>query len=328
MTAPRSTSRTPARTARPHRARWLARALRVWIASAAAALVAAVIAVGVWNYWVEATAPRLDPATTALHFVEIGSGPKKMVLIHGLAGSARYWIGRVDALRADHTLLVPDLLGFGLSPKPRARYDLDDHLAPLERLISARGFDTGQTVLVGHSLGAVVTLGMANRHPAWFDGVVLIAIPVFRDRADAAARLGGRSLLFRGMLEENRLLRAGHYIRTLYGVAWLAPWFGLPQDVYLDSMRHTWNSLSGTLEATILGPDYGVLMAGTRGLPILFIHGENDTVAPIEAARALAAQGSPVRFVAVPDADHQLLLKDPARVWSVVREFERELVRQ
>jgi pimeloyl-ACP methyl ester carboxylesterase len=295
--------------------------------TAVAALAVAVVGVGIWNYWAEATAPPFDPGTMALHFVEIGSGPKKMILIHGLAGSARYWVGRIDALLSDHTLLVPDLLGFGQSPKPRARYDLDDHLASLERLISARQFDTGRTALVGHSLGAVVALGLASRHPGWFDRLVLIAIPVYRDRAEATARLGRRSLLFRGMLEENRWLRATHYIRTLYGVTWLAPVFGVPQDVYLDSMRHTWNSLSGTLEATILGQDYGALMAGAQGLPILFIHGEKDAVAPIDAARALAARGRTVRFVAIPDADHQLLLKDPARVWSLVREFEREGVR-
>jgi pimeloyl-ACP methyl ester carboxylesterase len=295
--------------------------------AAISALIVSVAAVGIWNYWAEVMAPPFDPGTMPLHFVEIGSGPKKMVLIHGLAASARYWVGRVDALQRGHTLLIPDLLGFGQSPKPRARYDLDDHLAGLEQLLSARRFDTGRTSLVGHSLGAVVALGLASRHPEWFDRLVLIGIPVFRDRADATARLARRSLLFRGMLEENRWLRAVHYIRTLYGVTWLAPVFGVPQEVYLDSMRHTWNSLSGTLEATILSQDYGALMAGTRGLPILFIHGEQDAVAPIEAARALAAKGSPVWFVALPDADHQMLLRDPARVWSVVLDFEGEGVR-
>jgi pimeloyl-ACP methyl ester carboxylesterase len=129
------------------------------------------------------------------------------------------------------------------------------------------------------------------------------------------------------MLEGNRAIRAAHYVRNLYGATWLASLFELPEEVYVDSMRHTWNSLSGTLEATILGADYGALMAAAASLPILFIHGENDTVAPIEAARAIAARGTNVRFVAVPGADHQLLLRDPPRVWSIVREFERGAVR-
>ena len=57
--------------------------------TAAGALVVPVVAVGIWNYWAEVTAPPFDPGTMTLHFVEIGRGPKKMVLIHGLARSAR-----------------------------------------------------------------------------------------------------------------------------------------------------------------------------------------------------------------------------------------------
>jgi len=284
----------------------------------------AVLALGLWTYWREARAPRFDPATTTLHFSEIGDGPRKMVLIHGLAGSARYWTGRVESLRPDHALLIPDLLGFGQSLKPRARYDLDDHLAALAPLIVRRGFDTGRALIVGHSLGAVIALGMASRHPTWFEGAVLIGMPVFRDRAEAVARLGQHSMFFRGMLERDGLTRASHYVRALWRWPWLAPLFGLPADVYLDAMDHTWNSLTGTLDATILGTDYRALMAGAATVPILFIHGQDDGVAPIASARALAGQRTNARFVAVPGADHQLLLKQTDAVWSLVRAFEQD----
>jgi len=292
------------------------------------ALTVGIAILGAWTYWREARAPLFDPATTALDFVEIGDGPRKMVLIHGLAGSARYWTGRVASLRPDHTLLIPDLLGFGQSPKPRARYDLDDHLAALAPLIVRRGFDTGRALIVGHSLGTVIALGVAGRHPAWFQGVVLIGMPVFRDRAEAVERLGQHSAFFRGMLERHGLTRASHYVRALWRWRWLAPLFGLPADVYLDAMDHTWNSLAGTLDETILGTDYRGLMAGAATVPLLFLHGQDDGVAPIAGARALAGQWTNARFVAVPGADHQLLLKDPETVWSLVRAFEQEASRR
>src|SRR5262245_46494072 len=69
--------------------------------------------VGLLKYREEASAPPYDPATTALHFVELGTGPRRMLLLHGLAASSRYWTDRVEPLLADHRLLVPDLLGFG-----------------------------------------------------------------------------------------------------------------------------------------------------------------------------------------------------------------------
>lgn len=292
------------------------------------ALTAGLAILGAWTYWREARAPLFDPATTTLHFVEIGHGPRKMILIHGLAGSARYWTGRVASLQPDHSLLIPDLLGFGQSPKPRARYGLDDHLAALETLVTRRGFDTGRALIVGHSLGAVIALGMASRHPTGFDGAVLIGMPVFRDRAEAVARLGQHSVFFRGMLERGGLTRVSHYVRALWRWRWLAPLFGLPADVYLDAMDHTWNSLTGTLDEAILGTDYGALMAVAAELPLLFIHGQDDGVAPIAGARALAGQWPNARFIAVSGADHQLLLKEPETVWSLVRTFEQDVSRR
>jgi pimeloyl-ACP methyl ester carboxylesterase len=93
-------------------------------------------------------------------------------------------------------------------------------------------------------------------------------------------------------------------------------------------MDHTWNSLTGTLDETILGTDYRGLMAGAATVPLLFLHGQDDGVAPIAGARALAGQWTNARFVAVPGADHQLLLKEPETVWSLVRAFEQEASRR
>jgi pimeloyl-ACP methyl ester carboxylesterase len=291
----------------------------------AGAAVLAVGLVGAWQYWREEGAPPFDPATTDLHALELGSGPRRMLLVHGLAGSARYWSGRVGALAPDHTLLVPDLLGFGESPKPRARYDLDDHDAALSRLMRHRHFERGGVVVVGHSLGAVVALAMAGRHPEWFSAAVLIGAPVFRDRADAVARLGATSYMIRGVLEESWLIRVSHYTRAVYSLPWLAPLAGLPADVYMDSMRHTWNSLTGTL-STILTADYPAMIASVGPMPLLFVHGEEDPIAPIAGARAVAALGRRARFVAIPGGDHQVLLRDPDAVWGPVRAFEAEVV--
>jgi pimeloyl-ACP methyl ester carboxylesterase len=279
--------------------------------------------VGLVKYQEEASAPPYDPATTALYFVELGAGPRRMLLLHGLAASSRYWTGRVGPLLGDHRLLVPDLLGFGESPKPRARYDLHDHLAALERLVRARGFDGGHALVVGHSLGAVVALALLGQHPGWFDGAVLIAPPVFRGEADALAQLGRHSWMERGTLTGVWWVRASHYVEPLFRQSWLAPLFGLPPDVYLDSLEHTWNSISGTLRETLAATDFAQLLARAGDRPILFVHGERDDLSPVELTRALAGGQPHTRFAVVPGADHQVVLDDPARVWTLVREFER-----
>jgi pimeloyl-ACP methyl ester carboxylesterase len=61
---------------------------------------------------------RYDPARHRLYCRREGTGPP-VVLVHGLAGSWRYWRRGLDELTERHALYIPDLLGFGRSPKPR-----------------------------------------------------------------------------------------------------------------------------------------------------------------------------------------------------------------
>jgi len=50
------------------------------------------------------------------------------VLLHGLVASGIYWGGAFDRLGEQHRLVVPDLLGFGRSPRPADGYGPDDHI--------------------------------------------------------------------------------------------------------------------------------------------------------------------------------------------------------
>ena len=57
-----------------------------------------------------------------------------VLLLHGLTASRRYWVPRVYPLAARYRLIVPDLPGFGLSPKPLA-----DYWQPPKRLLTSQG---------------------------------------------------------------------------------------------------------------------------------------------------------------------------------------------
>src|SRR4051794_18513809 len=63
-----------------------------------------------------------------LAMLRFGSG-RPVVLLHGLAASHRFWLPVADKLRLDHDVFIPDLLGFGLSPRPPGGYGPDDHAA-------------------------------------------------------------------------------------------------------------------------------------------------------------------------------------------------------
>src|SRR5688572_2143511 len=99
----------------------------------------------------------------ALHVRTLGERGQVIVLLHGLAGSERYYGAAFDALASDARLVVPDLLGFGKSPKPPSGYGPDQHSAALGETLDALGVDA-PVLLVGHSAGALVALAFARRN--------------------------------------------------------------------------------------------------------------------------------------------------------------------
>ena len=100
-----------------------------------------------------------------------GSGPA-LVLLHGLGGSGRYWHGLSQHLDHRWTLVAPDLAGFGRSDKPALRYSREFHLETIDEVARWAG---GNSVLAGHSVGAVLAALSATRRPAEVGGLALIS---------------------------------------------------------------------------------------------------------------------------------------------------------
>jgi pimeloyl-ACP methyl ester carboxylesterase len=99
---------------------------------------------------------------------EFGEGPP-LVLLHGGHGNWMHWARSIDALSARHTLLVPDLPGFGDSdPLPGPVHDPDR----LERLVETVIGTLNQLVggktpvaLAGFSFGGLAAAFVAARRP-------------------------------------------------------------------------------------------------------------------------------------------------------------------
>jgi len=247
-----------------------------------------------------------------------GGGGPTIVFLHGLTASRRSWYRVADDLRGTGLQLrLVDLLGFGRSPWPYVAYTADDHLAALEDWRTVALPDV-PIVLVGHSLGAMLSLAWAVRCPAVV-GAVLIGLPVYPDQDAGRCRLARLSLLNRLTLTARPLGWAACMLmcamRPLCRL--MAPLFlrALPVPVARDGALHTWRSLSGTLDHCIFGPTHPQRVAP----PLLFVHGNEDDVAPIEGVRALAARLPRARLVEVPGGGHDLLLSHPGALADLIR---------
>ena len=90
--------------------------------------------------------------------------------------------GIVDALAADHRVIVFDRPGFGYSERPRGRiWTPAAQAALLRQALDLLGVE--RPVIVGHSWGTLVTLEMALRDPDRTAGIVLLSgyyFPTFR----------------------------------------------------------------------------------------------------------------------------------------------------
>ena len=96
--------------------------------------------------------------------VHPGDGPP-ILMVHGMLASRALWTANLEALRAVATPVVLELYGHGRSPSPddAAAYHPRSYVAVFEQIRADLGAD--RWFLLGHSLGASLTLRYALDHP-------------------------------------------------------------------------------------------------------------------------------------------------------------------
>lgn len=153
-----------------------------------------------------------------LHYRRQGAGPP-MVLLHGFPQTGFMWRKVMPALAARHTVVAPDLRGYGDSDKPATGYDKRTMAADIATLIRTLGL--GPVVLAGHDRGARVAHRFALDHPGLLTHLVLLDIAptleVF-ERMDAAGARERWHWLFHLVPDLPEALLAGReelYIRAL-----------------------------------------------------------------------------------------------------------------
>ena len=105
-------------------------------------------------------------------FVKTGSGPA-ILLLHGLACDRTTWDRVIPLLAKKYTVIAPDLLGHGLSDKPRADYTLGGYANGMRDLLTLLGID--KVTVVGHSFGGGIAMQFAYQYPERTQRVMLVS---------------------------------------------------------------------------------------------------------------------------------------------------------
>lgn len=115
----------------------------------------------------------VDGAT--LHVRVGGKGPA-VVLLHGFGDTGDMWVPLATDLVKDHTVVVPDLRGMGLSSIPESGYDKKTQAGDIRGVLAALGIE--HSVVIGHDIGTMVAYAYAARYRDRTDKLVVMDAPV------------------------------------------------------------------------------------------------------------------------------------------------------
>jgi pimeloyl-ACP methyl ester carboxylesterase len=100
-----------------------------------------------------------------------GTGPL-IVCVHGLEGSAYNWSLIGPDLARSHRVLAPDLSGFGYTPPGSRGSTVEVNAQLVADVITHFG---GEAILIGNSMGGLISMLAAETFPELVSGMVLIA---------------------------------------------------------------------------------------------------------------------------------------------------------
>lgn len=99
---------------------------------------------------------------TTLHVRVGGTGPA-VVMLHGFADTGDMWAPLAAAMISNHTLIVPDLRGMGLSAHPESGYDKKTQANDIAAVMDKLGVKSAQ--LVTHDIGNMVGYPLVAQFP-------------------------------------------------------------------------------------------------------------------------------------------------------------------
>lgn len=251
----------------------------------------------------------------SLHVEIRGEGPD-LVMLHGWALHGGMWGPWLDEIAAIARLHLVDLPGHGRSRWPAGIRDLDG-LASAVYPFVPRG-----AALLGWSLGGMIAMELARRHPRHLRALVLVATtPKFV--ADPDWEHGMRQEVF----EEFARGLTGNYRRTVQNFLALQS-RGDERALETLHMLRTRLAAHGEPDPRALAVGLGVLRdADLRDelpridLPSLVVAGDHDRLTPPEAGHAIAMALPSARFRLIERSGHAPFLSHPAAMLAEVRGF-------
>ncbi len=267
-----------------------------------------------------------------VHYVDFG-GPDdapRVVLVHGLGGSHLNWDTFAPLLRPHARVLAIDLPGFGRSEPGGRRASVHANVEVLHRfLLEVAG---EPAVLVGNSMGGMISILEQAQHPEAVSGLVLLdpAVPGPRRSLDPlvaamfalyAMPVVGQRFLWLRRARQTPLQRVREVLRLVGVDPDTLPSSVIDRSVTLleeredhAGMDRAYLAAARSLLLQLADPRrYRGAMERVTG-PVLLVHGDQDRLIPVQAARDVARRHPRWRYVELAGIGHVPQLQCPERL--------------
>jgi pimeloyl-ACP methyl ester carboxylesterase len=234
-----------------------------------------------------------------------------VVLIHGAGFDHSAWALQ-SRWFAHHgsSVLVPDLPGHGRSGGPplRSIAEMADWVAALLTAVGA-----AKAHLIGHSMGSLIALETAARHPENVSALGLIGT--------AATMAVGPDLLKAAEAND----AAAIDMVSIWGLGYAAELGGsLAPGLWMhtSAQRTLQHCASGVLYSDLAACNAysGALAAAAKvAVPTTLILGERDVMTPAKAGKALAAAIAGARTVVLSGAGHMIMAERPDELLAAIK---------
>ena len=258
-------------------------------------------------------------------YLDIGQGTP-VILIHGFGGSMWQWEYQYHPLAQSHRVIIPDLIGSGLSDKPETLYS-PAHLVQFFRDFM-ESLAIEHATLIGNSMGAGLAMAMALDHPEAVDRLVLISGFPPQVEASVASPQYRQFLLHRPPLWlatlGNQMAGRGTTERFLKEII---------HQPELVSALVVERSFHNRQRGGLLTPLYSLLdhidtweerygqRLGNIAQPTLLLWGDHDRVFPLEVGKRVKTLLPQAEWQVIPGSGHLPQWEQPQVVNPLILSF-------
>ena len=247
----------------------------------------------------------------SIRYIEEGTSKENLLLIHGLGASAERWEHVIPQFAKNYRVLVPDLIGFGLSDKPVVDYTTDYLSDFIRKFLKKLNIDS--VSIIGSSLGGQIGAEFTYQNNSMVDKLVLISPSGIMKHSTPALDAYVMAALYPSDSSASnafQIMSGSKNIdkKTIKGFV---------QRMKLPNAKMAFMStLLGLKDAEIISEKLISIKS-----PTLIIWGENDPVIPIKYAQSFVSEIDDCRFVKMGNCGHTPYVESPDKFYKIVSDF-------